>query len=157
MRLEMKDHLTRTFRDGLLPKAVTLLLSSCATTLLAGVVGDGRPVSTSSGTPPFSFSWELEGPIASLLGTGVMLLDAVFLKAGFFRGTLGFAIILTPLGSELEFQTPVDAFGVPLGAFEKKLRIDPFLDPEVEVCFFNDGGAGVALDLSAFTIMTLVI
>ena len=41
------------------------------------------------------------------------------------------------------FQTPVAEFGVPLGALEKKLRIDPFLE-ELEACFLREaGGAGV--------------
>jgi hypothetical protein len=126
-------------------------LTAC--TLLADVAGDGKPLSfTSSGIPPFSFSCELEGPIASLLGTGVMFLTEVFLKAGFLTGTLGFAIALIPLGSELVVQVPLEELGVPLaGAFEKKLRIDPFFDPALDVCFFKvDGGAraGVASAVS---------
>jgi hypothetical protein len=148
-----------TFREGLLPNAIPLPLTAC--TILAGVAGDGKPLSsTSSGIPPFSFSCELDGPIASLLGTGVMFLTAVFLKAGFLTGTLGFAIALRPLGSDLVVQVPPDELGVPLvGAFEKKLRIDPFLEPALDVCFFNvDGGAraGVASVDSFFLTMMAV-
>jgi hypothetical protein len=114
-----------TFREGLLPKPIALPLTTCWT-LLAGVKGDGSPVSsTSSGIPPLSFSCELEGPIASLLATGVMLLTAVFLKAGFLTGTWGLAMALTAFEVSLAFRTPLDEFGVPdAGAFEKKLAID---------------------------------
>lgn len=121
---------------------------------LAGVDGDGRPVSsTSSGIPPFSFSWELEGPIASLLGTGVKFLTALFLKAGFFTATVGFTMALTAFEVSLAFKIPLDVLGVPFeGAFEKKLCIDrcPDCGPELELCFFSEGGgfAGVALDSS---------
>lgn len=148
-----------TFREGLLPNAIPLPLTAC--TLLAGVAGDGKLVSsTSSGMPPFSFSCELDGPIASLLGTGVMFLTVVFLKEGFLTTTVGFAIALTPLGSPLAVQVPLDELGVPLaGAFEKKLRIDPFFDPALEFCFFNDEGgarAGVASEVSFFLAMVAV-
>jgi hypothetical protein len=134
-------------------------LTACI--FLAGVAGDGNPVlSTSAGIPPFSFSCELEGPIASLLGTGVMFFTAVFLNAGFFTGTVGFAIALTPLGSELVIQVPPDELGVPLaGAFEKKLRIEPFLDPALDVSFFKVNGvprAGVASADSFFLAMMTV-
>jgi hypothetical protein len=131
-----------------------LPLISCGTPLLAGVSGDCRPVSsTSSGIPPFSFSWELEGPAASLLGTGVVLLTTDFLKAGFFNAMGGLAMAFTPLACELDFKMPLEGVGVPSGAFlEKKLRIDPFFDPALEFCFFNDGGAGVS-DGSFFTIL----
>jgi hypothetical protein len=118
-------------------------------------VGDGRPVSsTSSGIPPFSFSCELAGPKASLLGTGVMVLTAVFLKAGFLMGTAGLGRALTPLASDWDFQTLVGGLGVPFGAFEKKLRIDPFFeDAALEACFFNDEGAGVISPFSFFAMM----
>lgn len=86
--------------------------------------------------------------MASLLATGVMLLTAAFLNAGFLTGTLGFGMALTPLGSALAVQLLAGELGVPLtGALEKKLRIDPFFDPALEFCFFNvEGGAraGVA-------------
>jgi hypothetical protein len=86
-----------------------------------------------------------------------MFLAAVFLKEGFFTGTLGLAIAFTPLATLLECQTPVEDFGVPLGAFEKKLRIDPFLvDPVLESCFFKDGGAGVTSAFSFFDILRTV-
>jgi hypothetical protein len=139
-------------REGLLPKAKAPLTTCC--TLLAGVDGDGRPVSsTSSGIPPFSFSCELEGPIASLLGTGVRFLTAVFLKAGFLTGTAGFAIALTAFDVSLALRTPLVELGVVLeGAFEKKLWMDRWPDcgPELELCFFREGGAfaGVAVDSS---------
>src|SRR4051794_38944786 len=98
---------------------MALPLTSCVTILLAGVDGDGRPVSSTSGIPPFRFSWELEGSIASLLGTGVKLLAMFFLNAGFLTGTADLGKALTPLASDWGFQTPVDAVGVPFGAFEK--------------------------------------
>ena len=81
-----------------------------------------------------------------------MTLTAVFLNAGFLTGRLGFGIALTPLGSALAVQVLAGESGVPLvGAFEKKLRIDPFLDPALEFCFFEvEGGAGVASDDSFF-------
>lgn len=145
----MKRH---ALRDGLLPKAVPW--TTCRT-LLAGVVGDGRLVfSTSSGIPPFSFSWELEGPIASLLGTGVTFPVVVFLKDGFLTEAAGLAIELTPFGSLLAFQTPEVELGVELGALEKKLRIEPFfVDPALEVCFLRDEGAGVTSDPSFLAMM----
>jgi len=133
-----------TFREGLLPNAIPLPLTTYA--FLAGVSGDSRQLfSTFSGIPLFSFSWELEGPMASLLATGVMLLTMVFLNVGFLTGVLGFGIALTPLGSPRLVQPPAGELGVPLaGAFEKKLRIDAFFDPTLEFCFFNvAGGAGV--------------
>jgi hypothetical protein len=137
-----REQKSSTLREGLL--SIALSLTTC-TTLLAGVVGDGSPVSsTSCGIPPFSFSCELEGPIASLLGTGVTLPVVVFLNDGFLTETFGLAKELTPLGSLLAFQLPPVEFGVPLGALEKKLRIDPFLvDPALEACFFREGGTGV--------------
>jgi len=71
------------------------------------------------------------------------------LKAGFLTGAGGFGMAFTPLG----FQTPVADPGVPSGAFlEKKLRIEPFLEPTLEDCFFNDEGAGVTA-FSAFTMV----
>jgi hypothetical protein len=86
-----------------------------------------------------------------------MLLTAVFLKTGFLTGTFGFAIALRPLGSLFVDQLPPAELGVPLtGAFEKKLRIDPFFDPVLEVCFFNDEGAGVATEASLFFAMIAV-
>ena len=136
-----------TLREGLLPRAWPL--TTCATTLLVGDVGDGKPVSsTSLRMPPFSFSCELDGPIASLLGAGVTLWVVAFLNAGFLTDTFGLAMVLTPLASPLAVQTPVAEFGVPLGALEKKLRIDPFLVDPLEVCFFSDEGAGVPSDVS---------
>jgi hypothetical protein len=128
-------------------------LTTCST-FLADVDGDGRPVfSTSSGIPPFSFSCELEGPIASLLGTGVKFLATVFLKAGFLTGTTGFAMALTAFEVSLTFRTPLDELGVVFeGAFEKKPRMDrcPDCGPELELCFFREGEgfAGVAVDSS---------
>ena len=104
--------------------------------------------------PPFSFSCELGGPIASLLGTGVMFRTADFLNAGFFTEAGVFAIAFTPFGSELAFHAPVEELGVPLGvplgALEKKLRMEAFFE-ELEL-FFNDGGTGVVW-LSFFTMM----
>jgi hypothetical protein len=141
-----------TLREGLLPKAM-LALTTCWT-FLAGVDGDGRPVfTTSSGIPPFSFSWELDGPIASLLGTGVKFFTAVFLKAGFLTGTVGFAMALTAFEVSLAFKIPLEELGVVFeGAFEKKPRIDrcPDCGPALELCFFREGEgfAGVAVDSS---------
>ena len=149
---------SRTFREGLLPNAIPLLLTAC--TLLAGAAGDGKPLCfTSSGIPPFSFSCELEGPIASLLGTGVMFLTDVFLNAGFLTGTLGFAMALTPLGSELVVQVPPEELGVPLvGALEKKLRIDPFFDPALDVCFFKlDGGARAGVASAVSLVLPMIV
>jgi hypothetical protein len=98
--------------------------------------------------------------MTSLLGTGVMFLTAFFLKAGFLTGTLGFAIALRPLGSELVVRFPADELGVPLaGAFEKKLRIDPFFEPALDVCFFRvDGGAraGVASE-DSFSLLMMAV
>lgn len=116
---------------------------------------DSRPAHpTSNGIPPFSFSCELEGPIASLLGTGVLFLVAAFLKAGFLTGAVDLGRAFTPLASDEGLQTPVDAFGVPFGALEKKLRIEPFLDDAaLEAWFFNDGGAGVVAPFSFFAMI----
>jgi hypothetical protein len=147
-----------TLRDGLLPKA-KVPLTTCWT-FLAGVDGDGRLVSsTSSGIPPFSFSCELEGPTASLLGTGVRFWTAVFLKAGFLTGTAGFAMALTAFEVSLAFRIPLVELGVAFdGAFEKKLWIDRWPDcgPELELCFLRGGGlAGVAFSSAlTFAIMT---
>ena len=112
-----------TFREGLLPKAIALPLTTSCTAFLAGVEGDGSPVSsTSSGIPPFAFSCELSGPGASLVGIGVIVLETVFLKAGFFGRVPSFAIELTV---PFTVKTPLDEFdefGVPLeGALLKKL------------------------------------
>lgn len=74
--------------------------------------------------PPFSFSWELDGPGASLLGTGVMLLTVGFLKAGFFGGAVGLAVELFALPA-LVFKAPVEELGVlPAGVLVKKFMID---------------------------------
>lgn len=103
-------------------------------------MGEGRPLSTSSGMPPFSFSWELEGPIASLLGTGVMLFTEAFLKVGFFGGSAGFAMALAALLT-FSFRAPLEELGVPFaGALVKKLAMDrcPDCGP-LEFCFFNVG------------------
>jgi len=134
----MRDNMLHTFREGLLPREFPL--TACWATLLAGVVGEGRPLSTSSGIPPFSFSWELDGPAASLLGTGVMLLMEAFLKAGFLGGSAGFAIALVALFA-FSFRAPLEELGVPFaGAFVKKLAIDRCVDCEpLEFCFFNVG------------------
>jgi hypothetical protein len=73
--------------------------------------------------PPFTFSWELGGSIASLLGTGVGFLIRVFLKAGFLGGRLAFEE-LTFLDVPLAKETPLDDDGVPPSAFlPKKLWI----------------------------------
>ena len=146
----------RTFREGLLLNATPLPLTTCS--FLAGVAGDGKPFSvTSCGIPLFSFSCELDGPAASLLATGVMLLTTTFLNAGFLTGTLGFGIALTPLGSPLAVQVPADDGVALAGVFEKKLRMDPFLDPALEFCFFNvDGGPGVPSEESFFLAMIAV-
>lgn len=74
----------------------------------------GRPGLTSSGIPPFSFSWELGGPIASLLGTGVALLMAGFLNAGFFTAEVdfGFVMALAELPVPLTFNPAFDGVGV---------------------------------------------
>ena len=111
-----------TFREGLLTIIKVLPLTTWGVRLLAGVEGDGSPVSTSSGTPPFAFSCELSGPGASLLGAGVMLFETVFLKAGFLGGRVGFGI---ELAVSLAFNTPAEVlvdFDVPFeGALVKKL------------------------------------
>jgi hypothetical protein len=82
----------------------------------------------------------------------VMLLTAVFLKAGCLTGTLGLAMALTAFEVSLAFRIPFDELGVPgAGAFEKKLAIDrcPGCDPALEVCFFKGRGlAGVAFTAS---------
>ena len=88
-------------------------MTTCFRTCLAGVVGDGRPLSTTScGIPPFSFSCELEGPGASLLGTGVMFLMALFLKAGFLTGRAGFAMELLFADVSFDFRIPLAAVEV---------------------------------------------
>jgi hypothetical protein len=92
--------------------------------------------------------------MASLLGTGVMLLAVAFWKAGFLTGTFDLDMESTPLASPLVLRTPVEELGVPLGAFEKKLRIDAFFDdPTLETCFFEDEGAGVPSDFSFFIVV----
>ena len=83
-----------------------------------------------------------------------MCFTRVFLKAGFLTGTSGLARALTPLASDPGFHTPVDALGVPFGAFEKKLSIEPFFeDPALEACLLRDGGAGVNSPFSFFTMI----
>lgn len=119
-------------------------------------MGDGRQsLSTSFGIPPFSFSCELEGPMASLLGTGVILLATPFLNAGFLTAIVGLGKQLTPLASDWGFQTPVDEFGVPLEAFEKKFRIEPFFDATLDDCFFSDGGTGVVSPFSCLAMIQM--
>jgi hypothetical protein len=122
--------------------------------LLACVTGDSRAESsTSLGIPPFSFSCELGGPAASLLGTGVKFLMVDFLNTGFvIIGTNGFEA-LTLLDVSLASETPLDEVGVPLPArFVKKLAMlrCPFCEPALEACFFNEGGGrdGVAVEES---------
>lgn len=149
-----------TLREGLLPSTRALSLAACWT-LLAGVEGDGKAVSsTSSGIPPFSFSCELDGPMASLLGTGVMLLTTDFRNAGFFTGGVGFVMALAAFEVSLAFKPPLEGVGVGvlLAAFlPKKLWIVRCPDdggPALEFCFCKDGGAraGVAEPSFAFPI-----
>lgn len=84
-----------------------------------------------------------------------MFFTDVLLKAGFLTGAAALAKALTPLASDWGFHTLVEELGVPFGAFEKKLRIEPFFeDPALETCFFNVGGAGVESPFSFFTMMT---
>lgn len=94
--------------------------------------------------------------MASLLATGVISLTTLFLKEGFFTGSAGLGIELTPLAWELAFKTPVDGAGVPLAAFlEKKLSIEPFFELAELGCRFKDGvvdAVGVS-EVSFFTIV----
>jgi hypothetical protein len=114
-------------RDGLLPNSsVFFSVASCFTTFLTGDTSDSI---SSSGIPPFSFSWELDGPAASLLATGVALLIDGFLNAGFLtEGTdLDFGMALAAFPVPLGFNAPVDVgYGVPLIGedFVKKLWMD---------------------------------
>jgi len=110
---------------------------------------------TSRGVCSSSFSCELGGPTTSLLGTGVVVFPRVFLNVGFLTGRIGFDTSLPDFTSEFGFQTPVAEFGVPLGAFEKKLRIDPFLE-ELEACFLSAAG-GAGDDMFSFFAMTILI
>lgn len=48
--------------------------AACLTTISAGVKGEGRLSPTTLSLSRPKFSWELGGSMASLLGTGVMLL-----------------------------------------------------------------------------------
>jgi hypothetical protein len=102
--------------------------------------------------PPFSFSWELDGPIASLLGTGVLLLTVDFLKAGFFGGSAGFAMALAALPA-FSFKAVLEELGVPfVGALVKKLAMDRWLDcGPLEFCFFN-----VGVDFGVASVASLV-
>ena len=87
-------------------------------------------------------------------------MTAVFLNVGFLRGMLGLGMALTPLGSPFAVHVPAGEFGVPLeGVFEKKLRMEAFFDPALEVFFLMDGGggrAGVACEESLFVTMMAV-
>ena len=85
---------------------------------------------------------------------------ADFLKEGFLTGTAGFTMALAAFEVSLAFKIPLDELGVPFaGAFEKKLCMVrcPDCGPELELCFFNEGGglAGVASPSSlTFAILT---
>ena len=111
--------------------------------------------------PPLSFSWELDGPIASLLGTGVALLMLGFLNAGVLTGTVGFAITLLLEEVPLVLRIPFDELGVLAeGVFlVKKLAIDccRVADPVLELSFFREGGglAGVAWEEEVLAIVTM--
>lgn len=63
-----------TFREGLLP-AVIFGGAACLEGGSAGVTGDGSESWNTLTVASERFSWELEGSMASLLGTGVMLED----------------------------------------------------------------------------------
>lgn len=146
---------TSTFLEGLLPFTI------CATRL-AGVVDDGKSaVSTSFGSPLFSFSCELGGPTTSLLGTGVRFLTADLLNAGFLMiGKDGFEA-LTLFEVSLASETPFADPGVALPAFfVKKLWIlrCPDADPALEACFFKEGvaRAGVALESFGLPMLDIV-
>lgn len=83
----MSREAKRTLRVGLLESAA-FAGAACLMTISAGVTGDGRPSSTTLSfleRVAFSFSCELAGSGASLLGTGVTLLG---------RACLGLAIEL---------------------------------------------------------------
>ena len=130
-------------------------------------MGDGNPVSsTSSGIPPFSFSCELDGPIASLLGTGVMLLTADLRNAGFLTGSAGFTMALTAFEGSLAFKTPVDGVGVGVGVgvllaafLPKKLWIVrcPEEGPALEFCFCKDAGARAGVADPSFALPILKV
>jgi len=75
-----------TFLEGLLP---TTRVFEIAGRSFAGVLGVGNSApSTTSTIAVYSFSCELDGRAASLLGTGVEFLKVLldFLKAGFLIG-----------------------------------------------------------------------
>lgn len=149
-------------REGLLP--ATELLNY--TTPLAFAFLEHKYNPPTSVTAPFSspFSCELDGPIASLLGTGVAFLILGFWKAGVLTGTVGFAITLLFDEVLLVLRIPLDAvLGVPsTGVFlVKKLLIDRCtgpVEPVLEFSFLRDGGglAGVARELEGLTILAVV-
>lgn len=117
-------------------------------------MGEGSPdSSTSSGKP---FSCELEGPIASLLGTGVVIvLTEFFLKAGFLTELRGIALMAfeVSLACRTPFDDAFEGVGVLEESFlEKKLRMLPFWEDGVARSVAR--GAGVAL-FSFFTMMAL--
>jgi hypothetical protein len=92
-------------------------------------VGDTSDSRSSSGIPPFSFSWELDGPAASLLAVGVAFLIEGFLKAGFLTEATVFAfgMALAAFPVPLAFSAPVGVgLEVPLTGEDlvKKLWMD---------------------------------
>lgn len=138
------------FLEGLLP--TTKLFFAAAWTCLAGVFGVG----SSADSPPSaieanSFSCELEGPAASLLGTGVELLKVLvdFLKAGFLIGCAGLGVVLEFAEALLGFSMPLEEeVGVPSddGFLKKEVSVRCLeSDPTLEFAFLRDGGgrAGV--------------
>lgn len=142
-----------TFREGLLPRDKLLGLAA-SLTLFAG---DDKATS-SAGMPPFSFSCELEGFCISLLGIGVMLLTAVFLKAGFLMVEASFAMVLLIFVEPFVFKAPLDAVGVLFAEdLEKKPRIEAwflFADA-LELCFLRVGGALAGVASPFFSILTM--
>jgi hypothetical protein len=122
--------------------------------LLAGVDGDGNPMSTSTFSSPFPSSCELEISGPSLLGTGVIFWAMVFFRPAFLIRPFG-----VDFWSPLLAATPL-AFGVPfvvaelvvLAAFEKNPRIvDWFLlDEALELCFFKAGGGRAGVEVGWF-------
>lgn len=100
--------------------------------------------------------------MASLLGTGVMLLTTGLRNAGFLTGSVGFAMALTAFEVSLTFKTPLEGVGVGVllaAFFPKKLWIVRCPDggPALEFCFCEDVGARAGVAEPSFTFPILAV
>lgn len=141
------------FRDGLLKLEATSSPSHAAapTAEIAGVIGDGSPITLSAaGKVSCLFSWSSGSSNASLLGAGVKLwLDPLTVPLGkvVLRGALAWDRTVAPnLGASTDF-------------FWKKPKMDfwSLLDCEPEVDFFSEGGLGVDADVGILARPAIVV